>query len=273
MTIYYLSIPTDPVRYFTLTTGGSPDPTLVEVEAPVSSILLPSTQQAGTPSEAPYLMLPADYINLFTSQYQGSTKLLAWNLGYLEMLADVTGNLQSIMTMLDFDNILLNFYNQAGRLLLEDGGVLLTEDGDSLILLDKLNPLLDCIGEIVGLPRQVDFQPSGGVSPIMDNETYLVALKARIGANQWDGTHDSLQVLWKNIFPTGSIKITDNQNMTISVNAIGTFSSMINDLISHGYIVPRPEGVLTSVEVPAFPLFGFGMEDAYVSGFGVGEWG
>ena len=295
---YYFSIPSDPVRYFELVVNdSSPETTaLTETITPMSSLLLPSTQDNAVVSEAPYLMLPAEYLKLFTSQYQGAVKMLAWNLGHFEMLKNITDAAKLLTTLIDLDTAIDNFV-QSGKLLIEGGGIILTEalplngdivsteDGSDIvsaedantgengnILLGSINPILDIIGDIVGLKRVVDFEPSNGISPIMDNETYLIALKAKIGANQWKGDHDGLQGLWKNIFPEGTIKITDNQDMTITVSVTGTFSSMINDLISHGYIVPKPEGVGSNLQVPAHPLFGFGMDNAYVSGFSIGQW-
>jgi hypothetical protein len=189
-------------------------------------------------SEAPYLAAAEDYLKLFTSQYQNASKMLAWNLGYFEILSDLTDLLAGMILSLETD---------AGA-------------------------ILDLIGDIVGLKRTVDFQPSGSVSPVMDDETYVLALKAKIGLNQWQGTHDELQDLWAELFPEGTIKKIDNQDMTVTVNVTGTFNSMINDLIAHDYLIPRPEGVGLSTSIPSHPLFGFGAENDYVAGFGHGYW-
>ena len=103
---------------------------------------------------------------------------------------------------------------------------------------------LDILGIIAGVSRTVRFQPSDSVSPILDDGTYRLVIKATIAANQWDGTQSELYPIWKSLSPTGSINIVDNQNMTCTIVLTGIFTSIVQDLIVNGYIVPRPEGVL-----------------------------
>jgi len=111
------------------------------------------------------------------------------------------------------------------------------------------------------------------VSPFLTDDVYRIALRARIGLNQWDGKIGSLQGLWKNIFPTGNIQIQDNKNMTMTVTLWGAFSQIVRDLVTNGYIVPRPEGVLINYQYGAtMPYFGFDIENSYISGFDVGSW-
>ena len=52
---------------------------------------------------------------------------------------------------------------------------------------------LDALGTLVGQSRQVPFQPSGGVSPILDDNTYRILLQAKIAQNQFDGQIDSAE--------------------------------------------------------------------------------
>ena len=123
---------------------------------------------------------------------------------------------------------------------------------------------LDVLGVIIGQPRQVSFQPSGGVSPILDDSTYRLLLRARIAMNHWDGKLPSLMAIWASLFPqSGTIQVTDNQDMTVDLYITGAFTSIVIDLILNGYILPRPQGVLFtypesgSPPLPELPLLGF----------------
>ena len=131
---------------------------------------------------------------------------------------------------------------------------------------------LDMLGATVGAARTVGFQPSNGVSPVLDDTTFRIYIKAKIAQNSWDGTRGSLYTIWQQLFPSGQIILIDNQNMTCSITLKGTFTSILKDLITNGYIVPRPEGVLYTFVFPTLPAFGFGSSPGFVSGFGVGHW-
>ena len=131
---------------------------------------------------------------------------------------------------------------------------------------------LDMLGSIVGANRTVGFQPSGGVSPVLDDATYRIYIKAKIAQNQWDGTLVGLYPIWASLFPDGKIIIIDNQNMTCDITLTGTFTSILQDLIVNGYIVPRPEGVLFNFIFGTLPFFGFGSSPGFIAGFGEGHW-
>ena len=131
---------------------------------------------------------------------------------------------------------------------------------------------LDALGECVGVSRTVSFQPSNHVSPVLDDTTYRILIQAKIAQNQWDGTIDGLYTAWKQLFPSGSIIIEDNQNMTATITITGAFTSILQDLISNGYIVPRPEGVMYTYAFGTLPFFGFGTSPGYIAGFGQGHW-
>jgi hypothetical protein len=131
---------------------------------------------------------------------------------------------------------------------------------------------LDMLGDIAQAARVVGFQPSDGVSPVLDDATYRLYIKAKIAQNQWDGTIGSLQAVWRQLFPDGTIVIADNQNMTADITLTGAFTSIIQDLIVNGYIVPRPEGVLYTYIFGTLPYFGFGSSPGFIAGFGEGHW-
>ena len=144
---------------------------------------------------------------------------------------------------------------------------------------------LDGLGATPGANRILPFQPSFGVSPVLDDTTYRTYIQAKIAQNQWDGTITSLYRIWKSLFPTVSIIIADNQNMSATLFIGGLPSSIIIDMIAgyavngatsgvvqNGLIVPRPEGVQYNFELGSLPAFGFDLDNAYVAGFDVGKW-
>lgn len=180
------------------------------------------------------------YTGLLTSQYRNSLKLNALLYVLLRKFDDVSQALVKMDTALDLDG--------------------------------AVGAQLDMLGATVGANRIVGFQPTGGVSPILDDTTYRLYIKAKIAQNQWDGTLPSLYPIWAALFPEGSIIIIDNQNMTADITLKGAFTSIIKDLITNGYIVPRPEGVLYTYLFGVLPFFGFGESPGFIEGFGLGHW-
>lgn len=131
---------------------------------------------------------------------------------------------------------------------------------------------LDTLGKIAGVSRNLPFQPTGGGSPILDDDDYRLLIRAQIAQNQWDGTIDSLQAIWQTLFPGGSIQIFDHQDMSANIIMSGVFSSIVLDMINNGMIVPRPEGVLYNYGTSNLPIFGFDGDGVYISGFDDGKW-
>jgi len=181
------------------------------------------------------------YKNLITSEYQSSTKFLSWVEKVLQYLDDTSKTADSIITEFDIDN---------------------AYDGR-----------LDIIGDIVGQPRLLNFQPIGGISATMEDPTYRKSLKAKIGLNMWKGQAANLQSLWSVLFPGAAIIIRDNEDMSLDVLIAGNFSSLEKQMITHGYIVPRPEGVQINYSFGSnIPIFAYGIKNAYLDGYGNGYW-
>jgi len=180
------------------------------------------------------------YLGLFTSQYQNSTKLKAFAQVFLDKLQDITDVVDALFYYFDLDEA----------------------TGDQL----------DIVGQLLGQSRYVNFEPTDGSSPKLDDETYRVLLKCKVLNNHWDGKINSLQDAWKLIFPSGNIVVQDNQDMTMSVIVYGEFTSKIIDLIQNGYVVPRPEGVLINIYTGTLPMLGFDRDDNYIAGFDTGYW-
>src|SRR5271169_834402 len=105
------------------------------------------------------------YLSLITSEYQTSPKFLAWLTACLAILDGIMGCAAVLDPAFDIDS--------------------------------ALGPQLDVLGQIIGVSRLVNFTPSDGVSPVLDDYTYRILLKAKVGANQWDGQIGSLWALWQ----------------------------------------------------------------------------
>src|SRR5208283_5279914 len=104
---------------------------------------------------------------LLTSEYRLAPKLNSWLYDLLSPLNDTTSMIAGMTEAYDLDSA------------------------------EGLQ--LDVDGKIAGISRTVAFQPSNGVSPILDDETYRLLIKATIAANQWDGIESSLYSIWKQL--------------------------------------------------------------------------
>ena len=136
-----------------------------------------------------------------------------------------------------------------------------------------VGPQLDVLGVILGQSRVVGFQPTEigsppePVSPVLDDPTYRLLLQATILKNHWDGTIPGILAIWQTLFPGGTMIFTDHQNMTVSIYVAGSFpSQLVIDLVTHGYMLPRPEGTLYTYTVATLPMFGTDEATAFISG-------
>jgi len=102
---------------------------------------------------------------------------------------------------------------------------------------------LDVTGAIVGRDRILSFDPSDGSSPVLDDETYRLLQKVKISLNQWDGTIPSAISLLQNMLPDYKFAIQDNQDMTMNLYVVGLITPLERELITRGYISPKPMGV------------------------------
>jgi hypothetical protein len=186
----------------------------------------------------------AYYLGLMTSEYQAgaSPKLLLWLEALLGPLIDAGTCASLINSSFDIE----------------------AAYGDQL----------DVLGVILGQSRTVNFQPSDGSSPTLDDTYYRTVLKAKVARNQWSGQLSELETLWANLFSDGAVVVVDNQNMTMSLTVAGSMSLLTQELIENGYIVPRPEGVEITYYYygASIPLFGYGIYNSYFQGYGSGKW-
>ncbi|WP_011298562.1 DUF2612 domain-containing protein [Cupriavidus necator] len=122
------------------------------------------------------------------------------------------------------------------------------------------------------------FDPDTGMT-LLDDDTYRLVLRAKIGANHWDGTLEATAAILNSIFNGDTyVFIQDNQDMSMTIGVAGKVpSAVFLALLEGGYIPLKPEGVrinyviVTSVD--GSPIFGFDMDNSLVAGFDTGAWG
>jgi hypothetical protein len=115
---------------------------------------------------------------------------------------------------------------------------------------------------------------------VLPDDAYRILLRARIAANQWDGTVPTAYTIWNTLFAsTGtSVLIQDNQNMTMEFALLGPLPNAVTlALLENGYLNLKPVGVAIddywTPSVANTPYFGFDVESSAISGFDVGAWG
>ena len=124
---------------------------------------------------------------------------------------------------------------------------------------------------------QGPFDPDNGLTVLAD-DTYRLLLRAKIGANHWDGTLETSAAILNQIFQGGThVLIEDNGDMSVDIGVAGAPpSALFLALLTGGYIPIKPEGVRIKYYVlPSGegPLFGFDVQNQYISGFDNGLWG
>lgn len=124
---------------------------------------------------------------------------------------------------------------------------------------------------------QGPFDPDSGVTRL-DDDTYRLLIRARIGANRWDGTMEQSKEILDLVFSDGTFAfIQDNQDMTMTIGVAGVSPSALElALLTGGYIPIKPQSVGVDyyiISTEEGPLFGFDAENQYIAGFDQGSWG
>lgn len=119
---------------------------------------------------------------------------------------------------------------------------------------------------------------------VLPDDSYRVLLKAKIAANQWDGTVPGAYNIWAIVFAIEgfNLLIQDNQDMTMTMILLSSFflsssvTAVVLALLVNGYLDLRPAGVRITgyfqSSVPGAPLFGWGLNTPAVAGWGAGAW-
>ena len=60
--------------------------------------------------------------------------------------------------------------------------------------------------------------------------------------------------------------------MSIDLFLIGPTNPLLNSLVTHGYIIPKPAGVRVNYAVSEHPLFAYDMDSSTQKGYDLGWW-
>lgn len=110
----------------------------------------------------------------------------------------------------------------------------------------------------------------------LPDDAYKNLLRARIAANNWDGTIESAYAIWAAIFPKYQLLFQDNQNMTYDLGITGGIVDALTlALITMGYLPLRPEGVRIVkyyVATDSNKAFGWDVGSALLGGWDEASW-
>ena len=180
------------------------------------------------------------YLDLITSQYKDKPNFTAFLTAFLTPLDDTETCAKTIRTAFDID---------------QAEGV-----------------QLDILGQILGVSRTVNFQPTTGSSTMTD-EYYKLCLKARIALNTWDGTREKLEEALEQAFPESVFLVNDNQDMSMDIVYVtGSADQYLLELLQNGYLIPKPAGVQINYSTSADSVFGWNLENDAIEGWDAGTW-
>ncbi|MEX2953459.1 DUF2612 domain-containing protein [Serratia fonticola] len=119
---------------------------------------------------------------------------------------------------------------------------------------------------------------NGGFT-VLDDDTYRTIIRAKIAANHWNGTTETLSGIYQKIFPDGETNIfaVDNFDMTMSVYITGnSITPVMKAVIEMGYLDIKPSTVRIknyTITTASGPIFGFDIQNEFISGLDTGAWG
>ena len=124
---------------------------------------------------------------------------------------------------------------------------------------------------------QGPYDPDSGIS-ILDDETYRTVIRAKIAANNWDGTNGSSKAILDLIFTDGTVAIIeDNQDMTMNIALSGKAPPpILYQLLLQGYLSVKPATVGIKYFITTTsdaPLFAFDVQNDSLAGFDTGAFG
>lgn len=161
---------------------------------------------------------------------------------------------------------------------------------------------LDVVGEWIGVSRTISiplvsvwftwgdanlgwgagiwkgpYDPTMGIAQL-DDDTYRDLLRLKIKVNTWDGLIGSALAAIQEFYGgvSGSLPfIEDGQDMTMTVCVSGTRPAPMRFAILAGrYVEFKPAAVSVRTIVPSEPgpVFGWGVSNEYIAGWGSGSW-
>jgi Protein of unknown function (DUF2612) len=120
------------------------------------------------------------------------------------------------------------------------------------------------------------FDPDSGL-PSLPDDQYRTLIKAKIAANNWDGTIPGAYSVWQKAFGvTSKIAIQDAQDMSFIIALFGlTLDAVTFALLTKNYIPLKPEGVKItnySAAPDSGPIFAFDVNNDLLKGWDQSSW-
>lgn len=209
-----------------------------------------------------------EYLNLITSEFRTQPNYIAMLSANLATPIQVQNLLSSMIPLFDIEiavgdqlDIIGKWVGITRNVSIPISGVYFSWDGDYTVGWEygTWQPALE--------PTEVTSLP---------DDAYRTLIKAKIAANQWDGTTDGAYAIWDQVFTTTTILIQDNQDMTYNLAVVGgIIDSLTLALITGGYIPLKPEGVRVNayyVSVDSGPVFGWDVESDLLGGWDESSW-
>lgn len=187
----------------------------------------------------------ADYTGLITSEHAPQPKFMAMVAAIAQCFVDQQAFLEAMPDQFDVDTAI---------------GVQLDAVGLWIGLVRTIKvPVasvyfsFDTSG--IGWEQGIWYHPGDptDAASVMDDGTYRIMLRAKIGSNNWNGSMEKSVAILNAIFvPEGwTPTLTDNQNMTMTITIAGApLPPLLAAIVNGGYIPLRPVGVSATFVLP-----------------------
>jgi hypothetical protein len=210
-----------------------------------------------------------DYTSLITSEHQPRPNFMATISALISPLVDQMNLLAEMPALFDLDIAVGDQQDTLGE------WIGLSRDVSTPLA--GVYFALDVAG--LGFDQGVwqgPYDPDSGLVSL-DDVTYLMTLRAKIAANHWDGSSESAEDIIDMLAPPGTfVFLEDPCDMSITICVSGKQPSAIYfALLKNGLMTLKPESVLVNYAVTSVDgsaIFGFDMDNEYVSGLDSGAW-
>lgn len=177
-----------------------------------------------------------DYLSLIPSENSDKPNFVAVLSGTLKPFVDGINQLNALPSLFDIDN--------ASGDQLDAVGQWVGLSRRLSLVIDDVYFAFDTPG--LGFDEGVWFsqgQPSEGIVTL-DDSTYRVMLKAKIAANEWDGSLGDANRRLLEVFPGADVILKDNFDMSETFIISGTpYSVLFQKLVEQGFLDFKPAAV------------------------------
>lgn len=209
-----------------------------------------------------------EYLDLIPSEHREKAKFVATVQASVEVFVRIQDLLNSMTTVYDLDTAVGSQLDVIGAwvgfsryIAVPVPGVFFSWDG------------AEALGWDFGVWQDASNPTDISVLP---DDVYRRFIKAKIAANQWDGTTEGAYAIWDSVFTDSQILIQDYQNMTYAMVFAGAvLDSLTLELLVGGYLPLKPEGVrIVTYFIPVDdgPIFGWDVDSDLIQGWDSGSW-